>query len=516
MSSTQRFFETNIIDPTIKVFSLSDIHGDIQSLIISLRDCAKVIKKKAGICFDKNIYDADMETMLNMDLNIQADSYKDDLNYEWVGGNTHVVICGDMIDPFRSQPIHENCLKDGNLACSYYPQIELKILKFVNGINKQAKLVHGRIIKLLGNHELLNIIENPDPNLKYNQIYSYPEDRSPKNYFMGISRENIFRLNEPGFELLFEDGCGLLVKINDVIFVHGDLVDTYDSYDKTNQFINNPGARWTDLWQNVVIFIKKLHEIDKRTPESLSESGNNSSLLSRKRGDDEAASNRIVRKNRGDPSLSDDFCRDLLKSFEKFKGDGRVIFENVKDLKLVIGHCAQYTASTLDRSNETYSTKIGGDDVIDIFGQDIYSGPPVFTQADNRTKIFGITMECLIPSTNLNRVYRIDVGSSRGFDILPRDPTGNKINIGTLEHENKYLYSKTPQILEINTNGSINIIKSKMRNTRIHLPRPKHEQNARTIPDLDIYTNPIQDHYLKKYLKYKNKYLQLKFDLNNN
>jgi len=448
-----------------------------------------------------------METMLNMDLNIQPDSYKDDLNYEWVGGNTHVVICGDMIDPFRSPTIHENCLKDGNLACSYYPQIELKILIFINSINSQAKTVGGRIIKLLGNHELLNIIENPL--LPYNTMYSYLEDRS-KNYFNGISREQIFRLHEYGFELLFEDGCGLLVKINNVIFVHGDLVDTYDSYDQTNQFINNPDKRITDLWQNVVIFIKKLHEIDKRTPESLSESGNNSSLLSKKRGDDEAASNRIVRKNRGDPSLSDDFCRDLLKSFEKFKGDGRVIVENVQDLKLVIGHCAQYTASTLDRSNETYSTKIRGDDVIDVFGQDIYSGPPVFDKADNRTKIFGITMECLIPSTNLNRVYRIDVGSSRGFDILPRDSNGKKINIGTLEHENKYLYSKTPQILEINIDGSINIIKSKMRNTRIHLPRPIHEQNARTIPDLDIYTSPIQDHYLKKYLKYKNKYLQLK------
>ena len=119
-------------------------------------------------------------------------------------------------------------------------------------------------------------------------------------------------------------------------------------------------------------------------------------------------------------------------------------------------------------------------------------------------------MECLIPSTNLNRVYRIDVGSSRGFDILPRDPTGNKINIGTLEHENKYLYSKTPQILEINTDGSINIIKSKMRNTRIHLPRPNYELHARSIPELDIHTNPIQDHYKQKYLKYKNKYLQLK------
>jgi hypothetical protein len=494
MTSTRTFFETNIIDPTIKVFSLSDIHGDIQSLIISLRDCAKVIRKKATNPFDNNIYDEDMETMLKMDLNTQVDSYNFDLNYEWIGENTHVVICGDMIDPFRSQSMHENCLKDGNLACSYYPQIELKILIFINSINSQAKTVGGRIIKLLGNHELLNIIE--EPSLPYNTMYSYPEDRSLNdNYFLSTSRVNIFRVGNIGFNLLFEDGCGLLVKINNIIFVHGDLVDTYDLYNLTNQFINDPSQRSQKLWEDSEL-IKALC--------------NDTSLFSRKRGISEDASIRIIEKNRGDTTLSEEFCSDLLESFKTFKGDGRVIKERFEDLKLVIGHCPQYLASTRAESNETYSTKIREDDVIEVFGQDIYSGEPIFDRTDHRRRIFGITMECLVPSTNLNRVYRIDVGSSRGIDIYPRDSSRNIMNIETLENENKYLYSKTPQILEINIDGSINIIKSKMRNTRIHLPRPIYEIHARSIPDLDIHTSPIQAHYLKKYLKYKNKYLQLK------
>ena len=329
-------------------------------------------------------------------------------------------------------------------------------------------------------------------------MYSYPEDRSLNdNYFLSTSRVNIFRVGNIGFNLLFEDGCGLLVKINNIIFVNGDLVDTYDLYNLTNQFINDPSQRSQKLWEDSEL-IKALC--------------NDTSLFSRKRGTEVDASIRIIEKNRGNTSLSDTFCSDLLKSFEIFKGDGRVIVENVENLKLVIGHCPQYLASTLARSNETYSTKIREreDDVMEVFGQDIYSGQSVFDITDNRTRIFGITMECLIPSTKLNRVYRIDVGSSRGFDIYPRDLSGNKINIETLENENKYLYSKTPQILEINTDGSINIIKSKMRNTRIHLPRPTYEQHARSIPELNIHTNPIQNHYQKKYLKYKNKYLQLK------
>ena len=34
-----------------KIITLSDIHGDIQSLIIALRDCGNVIKKKIRFSF---------------------------------------------------------------------------------------------------------------------------------------------------------------------------------------------------------------------------------------------------------------------------------------------------------------------------------------------------------------------------------------------------------------------------------------------------------------------------------
>lgn len=45
--SSMPFFQTEIIHNG-PIFTLSDIHGDIHSFIISLRDCAKVIKKKSG------------------------------------------------------------------------------------------------------------------------------------------------------------------------------------------------------------------------------------------------------------------------------------------------------------------------------------------------------------------------------------------------------------------------------------------------------------------------------------
>ena len=60
------YFQTNIIKPNIKIIALSDIHGDIQSLIVCLRDCGRVIKKKST--FNPDSYDLDMEAELNKDL----------------------------------------------------------------------------------------------------------------------------------------------------------------------------------------------------------------------------------------------------------------------------------------------------------------------------------------------------------------------------------------------------------------------------------------------------------------
>jgi hypothetical protein len=84
-----------------------------------------------------------------------------------------------------------------------------------------------------------------------------------------------------------------------------------------------------------------------------------------------------------------------------------------------------------------------------------------------------------------------------------------------LEEENQSLYSKTPQILIINKDGTFEIAKSKMRNTRIHLPREEYEQYIvdKNIEELD-YNTQSHSFYKQKYLKYKNKYVQLKQMIN--
>ena len=364
---------------------------------------------------------------------------------------------------------------------------------FINALNEQATVYGGKIVKLLGNHDLAAIIYPP--------IYQhniYDKDIQLDNYYKNDKRIDIFKVGKPGFNLLVEGGIGILVKINSTIFVHGDLVETYDTYDDLNQFINNPNNQNETMWEE-----KLWSQLNKT-----------SSLLSLKRGDDDVSTERAKLRVDGNYKSSNEFCMGLQRSFEHFVGDRTIITDNVDNLKLVIGHCTQYSISSLNGQgvNETYSEKIYEDNIKETFGETIYTGSVMFDRTDNRTKIFGITMECQIPKSihrlhPLHRLYRVDVGLSRGFD------DGYLHYPLSLENENRFLYSKTPQILEINIDGPINIIKSKMRNTRIHLQRPEYERMASKIPELLLYTKD-HNYYEQKYLKYKNKYLQLKQMIN--
>jgi hypothetical protein len=62
-------FQTVYTNHTGNVYSLSDVHGDIHSLIISLRDCARVISKPNFVVGQSNL-DPMIEMNLNMDISI--------------------------------------------------------------------------------------------------------------------------------------------------------------------------------------------------------------------------------------------------------------------------------------------------------------------------------------------------------------------------------------------------------------------------------------------------------------
>jgi hypothetical protein len=127
------------LEPTSRTIAIGDIHGDLK-LAIEFLTVAKCIQLYDPLC-DKEF--------------ISVDNKK----YIWIGNDTQVVQVGDQVD--RCRPVeNDNC----NL-----PHVtindeasDIKILKFYSAIDKLAQKDGGRLISLLGNHELMNVMGNMD------------------------------------------------------------------------------------------------------------------------------------------------------------------------------------------------------------------------------------------------------------------------------------------------------------------------------------------------------------------
>jgi hypothetical protein len=106
-----------------------------------------------------------------------------------------------------------------------------------------------------------------------------------------------------------------------------------------------------------------------------------------------------------------------------------------------------------------------------------YRGPPDL----EKRIVFGITMECDNDFNSADSyIYKVDVGTSRGFDSVFL-PSENEIKtLSITELENKYLLSRTPQILEI-INNKPKIIRSLVNNTKIHQPRNFEKKQIKTM-----------------------------------
>ena len=485
------------------VYAFSDIHADINVLIILLRDLAGVIKKRNASGFDQNVIDPELEPMLNIDIRDDDNVYDETLGYEWIPeNNSYVVIIGDILDGIRPATDPDNATPlniSTNAPDHYYPQVEIKILKFINAINIQATQHHGKIFKLFGNHE----IGNMNNTLTH---YAFSNDLILPNYYRGCTRENVFKKGNAGFNELIKEGCRVFLVIDNYIFIHGQLVNntTYDLLHTYTNKLNNTSTSDQDF---------------NSTISSLSNS-KASELWLREYGDSSKIHNR--------ESNNMTFCNRVNTHFTTFITPQFSIISgiyNPAQLKIVIGHCVQFNSTFLSTINKTFTNVIHQDTTKEILIGDILIGEillgdtipskGVFEYVNPESnRIFGITMECK-HGHNSDKVFRVDVGSSRAFDqpsayskVINQDIDDDP---DFHNRERKYLFSRTPQLLHIKKNIE-RIIRSKIKNTRIHQPRSQYENYISTIDNHPLQlTNP---NYQKKYLKYKQKYLELKKLLN--
>ena len=488
-----------IIDVSIgtRIIALSDLHGDLDALLIAIRDCAKVIKcnlgkEKLTEWLNINIlrFEYDCESMFDLILKSREKPI-----FEWCGGTTHVVIIGDILDGKRSTTIDKITKKTVN---DIYQQVEIKILKILNFLDFLASEAGGRVIKLIGNHELLNFILDEKeiehlllqemlsgkPNSTHTQHYeryTFNEKEYKENdKYETVSRSEYFNIGNPGFDLFMERGSGVILQINEVewvdkiddtiiidgkpqivninIFVHGQLVSdeklyNLKFYDNINQWLNGCNH---DIASPEGKNFKSLNDYE-------------SIIWKREYGCVVNSDERLLAFN-GVTDFYEYVVKNDLLTFFKGTSFEVNIEENIKKTKIIIGHCFQNSQES-GLMNTTFLAIQNIDDCCVACCAPSVSG---YTNLDEDF-VFGITMEC--PKDEINTkhaIYKVDVSASRAFDI----ESSYKVSI--MDDVKKNFLRRVPQVLEI-IGSDTRILRTTIPNMRQCQIRPELESNIEEL-----------------------------------
>lgn len=133
-----------------------------------------------------------------------------DDKHKWTGTDTYVVIVGDQIDNCRPSS-GQDCNVKGTLIND--TGNDWKILKYLTLLNLSAVQEKGRVISLLGNHEIMNV----EGDLRYVSYESIKEFGT---------KENRLKLFKPGNDIALFLACTrqVAVIIGKNLFVHAGIV----------------------------------------------------------------------------------------------------------------------------------------------------------------------------------------------------------------------------------------------------------------------------------------------------
>ena len=209
-----------------KIIAIGDIHGDYQSLIRVLLMC-KVVK------------------IINNKL-------------EWIGGSTYVIQMGDTLDGKRP----DTKIEDSFINTSG----ELEIIDLLINLDAQARNEGGRVISLIGNHELYTYYLKNDPEFIRDFVKSKDIALFKKVYGSRMSALTPSKDPKKGqVARLFGKTRPLILQLGEFIFIHGSLTKSLIKNNLKNgkvdiEKINRDTGMWLQGKREVPIYLKEMDE----------------------------------------------------------------------------------------------------------------------------------------------------------------------------------------------------------------------------------------------------------------
>jgi len=215
-----RYDMIGMYPPVKRLVAMGDVHGDLRVTLIALK-LAEVIPQ-----------DSDP-------------SYLDSIH--WCGGSTWLIQLGDQIDRCRPDELKKNCIKDFSDVFEDEGN-NMKIIKLFIRLDDEARKEGGRVLGLLGNHEVMNV----DKDFRYVSPKEFlefvpPKDRSRKytedGYPLGYYHRTKAFQRGGSIAKMYSTRKKSIITIGGFIFIHGglsrDLVTKY-----TIAEINNVVSKW--------------------------------------------------------------------------------------------------------------------------------------------------------------------------------------------------------------------------------------------------------------------------------
>jgi len=369
LNDNHRDFQENQFD---RILAFSDIHGDLELLVVLLEELSQVIKI--------NMVDSQI------------------VNISWqVFLPTAIVVVGDLVDRYRPS-INKNTSSNSNGEILHEERCIFLLLNLVDVLACQNK---SRVFKILGNHEMQNLLGEFSYSSRLG-ICSF----SPQCSWEG--RKDAFR--KGGIMRQHLEACNNLfavLKIGRFVFVHGGI--TPEIVEKVNSEIKQVSTYSVPFIQFVNTLLK---EMLKYNPEEWSSRfdpwysllflNENGLLWSREFSD----------------TLHNPSCQRIQETFEKMRLKSNAMM-------MLVGHTVQSTrcviewkkSLTCDHSGYVLARKIHQKEEKGELKQvQVWGGQ---FEKQTRDHPHGITFFCLNESIkNFPQLCLLDIGQSRAFHDL--------------------------------------------------------------------------------------------------